>query len=231
MPHNYTIIELDFTDFYENGTAPEGLVFTFSRNCETPTPLWKIAHWEEIGSLLIEKYLLSQKENHNCGLITAVRDYFSHHIPELYTVANTMEVSLAELSLVIEEEKQSRIFIPNLSITNAKQGLFVPHQTLESFFNSDSFGLIRNIAQYTAANPNSELIEEEQTRHFIEWATKYGEQAKELLTKALEFHPNQIFVEGASPAATLKELGHPEYKNIAQKVVLKCGLKETILTS
>ncbi len=221
MPRNYTTINLNFADFYDNRTIPEGLIFTFSRNHNIPPPNWKFAHWKEVGGLLVEKYFCSQKENHNCGLVNAARSYFSNHIQELYGVAKTTDISLVELSLVIEEGDQSRVFIPNLSITNARQGNFVPHATLEAFFNSDSFGLIRNIAQCTAANLDPESSDEEQTKQIIEWVERHGTEAKKLLTDALEFHQNQTFVEGVSPAVTLKKLGHPPYKNIAQEVVLK----------
>ena len=221
MQRSYITINLNFADFYDNGTLPEGDIFTFSKNNHIPTPNWKIAHWKEIGGLLIEKYFCSQREHQNCGLLNAARSYFSNHIPEVYEIAKTMEVSLVELSLVIEEGNQSRIFIPNLSITHARQGKFAPHTVLEDFFNSDSFGLIRNITQYTAANPAPESSDEEQTRQVIGWVEQHAAEAKKLLTDALEFHPNQAFVEGVSPAITLKELGHPSYKSIAQEVILK----------
>ena len=158
---NYNIVELIFDDFYEQGTRPEGRIFTFSRRTtdEPIMPLWKTAHWEEIVRLLTDKYYLSEKAGRNCGLITAARDYFGNreNIITLYEFTRDFGCSLPELSFVVKENGLGRIFIPNLSISNAKEDKFVQHTELESFIVSDSYNLLGLISQSAAANPDFRL--------------------------------------------------------------------------
>ncbi len=231
MSHkNYNIIKLNFDEFYAKDSKPEGSIFTFSklRKEDSPSQVWKIAHWEEIFRLISDKWVISESNHYNCGLLIAARHFFENNPKNLFYMTQAMGLSLPELSLVIKQGNEKKIFIPNLSISRAMKGEYYPHPTLESFFSSDSFNLIRNIAQYTAVNPDPSIAQEKQISNFEKWVELYGEKASQLLHQSLEFHPGQAFVEGISPDVTLASLGHLQYEEIAQEVILKKTLEQTI---
>jgi hypothetical protein len=230
MPHTYQVVELNFDEFYDGETTPEGRIFSFSRrttNSPLP-PSWQIPHWEEIDKLMTTKFRISEKKGQNCSLIEASRHFFHHSPVDLFELTRSFSLSLPELSLIVKQGDENRIFIPNFSINQAKTGVYSPHKTLDSFFNSDSFNLIRNVVQYTAANPDQTLPHSEQTTNYMCWVSNHAERARELLHHSLEFHPRQIFVEGQSPDLVLADYGHPPYEDIVDQETIRRSLSETI---
>ena len=219
MVKNYQVVELSFYKLYTKGTTPEGRIFTYiNRHYDNSLPdNWKTAHLKEIAYLLADKWLISEESHQNCGLIKAARHFFQFHTNDLFKLAQIGKISLPELSLVIKEQNKSRIFIPSWSISKATTSTEpIYHKTLESFFNSNSYNLLRNIAQYTAANPDSTLDPETQSNNFTEWVSKNGQLASILLNSSLSFDPELNYVEGSpSPDEVLKDLGHKPYEELA----------------
>src|SRR3989344_1203871 len=213
------IVRLNIDDFYDNNTKPEGRVFTFSRRYsdESLSYSWKIAHWEEIFGLLADKYYLSERQHENCGLINAAKDYFcqEQNRARLFEIVGLLGLSLPEMSLVIKEGNESKIFIPNLSISNAKERRFATHDSIEKFISSESGNLIMMISQFTASNPDYEIPHVEQTLKFARWTEKYGAFARKDLRESLKFGEEGRFVEGISPDEVLKKYGHLPYEDIA----------------
>jgi len=214
-PQLYNILNLNVQGFCPGGETQEAEIFTFSKtppNSELPQG-WLEAHKEEFLELTLEKILRSDQQNRDCGLIEGAREYFKKHVGQLLEYTQRYKLSLPELSLVIHQGTEKRIFIPNFSVKEALKGRYVPHETIDTFFNSRSFYLINMISQLAAYNGN--------TFHktLVEWTVEHGKKAHRLLEDSLEFHPDLLFVEGQSPDITLAPLGHPPYKEIAEEIV------------
>jgi hypothetical protein len=227
---NYNVVALDIDEFYDAKTPPDEKIYTFSRrtNDEPLSKSWKIARWEEIDKLMREKREKSAESGENCTLIDAARNYFNNNLPEISEMTNILGLSLPEISLVIKQNNENRIFIPNISIGNALKGRYFSYIRFKDFFSSDSFLLIRNLAQYTAANPDPSLDLDEQNARYFLWVSKNAKKAEDLLRDSLEFHPGQPFVEGVSPDISLKEVGHLPYEKIVQHTSIKRTLDDTI---
>ena len=239
MHRNFHVIELDLNNFYAPGTSPEGRVFAFNRGLNGQVSNeWIDSHRAEVAAFLYDKWLVSEREGLNLGLIGAARHYFNDeaNMRRLSSLVPKSEaVTLAELSLIVHEDLEERIhgstfafpqirkriFIPNFSISQAREGNYRPHETLDSFFNSESFLLIRMISQHIAANADSEASQEEQNENLIRWTKRYGEQASQEFLESLEFEPKKLYVEGDSPDDFLLEFGHRPYGAVARKITFK----------
>lgn len=238
MVHNYQIVEFDVKEFYKEGSAPEGRLFAFSkRTSDAPhSQTWKIAHWEEIFELMSKKWYVSESNRNNCGLVEAARHYFGDdkNIRNLFYMTMAFDLTLPQLSLIIKQKDENRIFIPNLSVRNAIKGNFVTYNNLDEFFNSPSFLLIRDLAQYIASNPDSSLNKEMQLKKFQDWTQAHGKKAYSILRNSLEFHPKQKFVEGESPDTAFKKYidsSLPLYEDISEKITIRKSLEATVENS
>ncbi len=220
---SYNVLQLIFDSFYDNGTQPEGKIFTFSRaqSLEGISSTWKTAHWREIFDLLNKKYFISERERVNCGLIHATRAYFSdeENIRRLSGLVQEFNLSLPEMSLVVQEGFERAIFIPNLSVTDASGGQFVQRSDLDSFFGSNSYNLIRMIVQRCCVADETEIMD---------WIKANGEKANSMMRASLNFGVSGHYVYGKSPDLVLRELGHKPYESIATEVVLSRSLEGNI---
>jgi len=230
----YNVIKLSFENFYDNGTKPEGNIFTFCKRLTRESPLsegWKAAHWTEIVGLLTDKYYLSERGKQNCGLINAARDYFGReeNALRLVDLVSKHGLSLPELSLVIKENDSNKIFIPNFSISFAKEGILKPRGDYNEFFNSDSYNILRNLVQIFAANPDLSVSHKEQSTNLFNWMAMNGEKAMLRLRESMKFKPKLLYVEGESPDLALKELGHRPFEEIAEEFTLEKFAKIKLL--
>ena len=220
---NFQIAELNFEGFYDNGTRPEGRLFTYNNHLRQISSNWKAAHLKEVLEFLKEKWILSQRIGTNSGLIMAARHYFSspEKVEGLYEIASQHEVALAELSLIVHEDSNKRIFIPNLSISHAQKRIRHSHETIDDFFNSNSYMLIKLISQSTAANHDCSLPQADQDARVLGWIDQYGTEAEHLLKESLYFDKENPFVGGISPDIVLKDLGHRPFGEIATPFTLE----------
>ena len=238
---HYFLVKLNIDEYYENGTKPEGTILTFCKRLdEQPlSQTWKIAHWEEIHGLLMAKYLESKNRGYNCGLINAARDYLSRD-ENLETIAgliSTLNLSLPELSFIIKEGSESKLLIPNLSISQTfKEGKPVRHDTLDAFFKSDSCFLARVLTQRIAANRDPSLEHSEQTLRLYQWLGLYADEGPKRFRESLEFGAGGKYIEAPSPDETFRGLTLdkdeefiPYEKMSLEEVVLKRTLQETII--
>ncbi len=233
---HYNVLRLIFDVFYEGGTRPEGPIFTFSKRPAANQPLtvgWKLTHGTEIMGLLTDKYLKSEREGRNCGLFEGAREFFGNY-DNAFMLMGLVEkygLSSPETSFVIKEGNESKIFIPNFSISFAKGGILKKRETFEEFFNSDSYNLIRNLVQVIAANPDTSVPHTVQTQNLFNWIGRYGELARKRLRESMTFNPDLLYVEGISPDIVLRDLGHRPYEEIATEVRISKDLDHLLVVT
>ena len=230
---HYNVLKLIIDDFYEGGTKPDGEIYTFSRRTRRESSLsagWRLIHWTEIMGLMTDKYLKSEREGKNCGLLDGAREFFGNYDNafRLMSLVEKYNLSLPETSFVIREKNKSRIFIPNFSISCAKEGILKKRENIDEFFNSDSYDLIRNLVQVFAANPDLSVPHVVQSQNFFNWVGKYGALARKILRRSMRFDPNLLYVEGVSPDKVLCTLGHKPFSDIAEEYYIKRHLEATV---